>query len=192
MRLAIGATRGRLIRQYLTESVLLAAGGSVIGLGLACLGVWALARAALLEPDFRFRLSLFVLVSCAGLTLLTIILSGLAPAFRATRLTLAESMKEGGLATQTISRSRLSKLLVSNQIALSLTLLVLASLLAERCGIFNALTSVFSARISLSSTSTPPAWDTKGSGCARFTSNCWNGRARLQVSARPRCRAWPR
>jgi predicted permease len=128
VRLALGATRGRLIRQFLTESVLLAAGGSVVGLGFAHFGVWALARAAVLDPDFRFRLSLFVLESCAGLTLLTIILFGLVPALRATRMTLAESIKEGGLATQTISRSRLSKLLVANQIALSLTLLVLASL----------------------------------------------------------------
>ena len=128
VRLAIGAKRGRLIRQFLTESALLAAGGSVLGLGLAFLGVWALAKAAILDPDFRFRLSLFVLLSCVGLTLLTIVLFGLVPAFRATRMALAESMKEGGIATQTISRSRLSKLLVANQIALSLTLLILASL----------------------------------------------------------------
>ena len=100
----------------------------MVGLGFAYFGVWALAKAAILDPDFRFRLSLFVLVSCAGVTLLTSILFGLVPALRATRMTLAESMKEGGSATQTISRSRISKVLVANQVALSLTLLVTASL----------------------------------------------------------------
>jgi len=128
VRLALGATRARLIRQFLTESLLLSAAGSVVGLGFAYFGVWALAKLAILDPDFQFRLSLFVLVSCAGLTLLTSILFGLVPALRATRMTLGESMKEGGSATQTISRSRISKALVAVQVALSLTLLVTASL----------------------------------------------------------------
>ena len=128
VRLALGATRGRLIRQFLTESVLLAAAGSAVGLGLAWFGVRALAKLEILDPDFRFRLSLFVLGSCAGVTLLTSILFGLIPALRATRKTLAESMKEGGSATQTVSRSRISKGLVVVQVALSLMLLVTASL----------------------------------------------------------------
>ena len=128
VRLALGATRGRLIRQFLAESLLLAAAGSVVGLGFAYFGIWALAKAAILDPDFRFRLSLFVLVSCAGLILLTSILFGLVPALRGTRITLAESMKEGGSATQTVFRSRISKTLVSVQVALSLMLLFTASL----------------------------------------------------------------
>jgi predicted permease len=128
VRLALGATRGRLIRQFLTESLLLAAAGSAVGLGLGWFGVRALAQLEILDPDFRFRLSLFVLGSCAGVTLLTSILFGLIPALRATRMTLAESMKEGGSATQAISRSRVSKGLVAVQVALSLTLLVTASL----------------------------------------------------------------
>jgi len=128
VRLALGATRGRLIRQFLTESLLLSAAGTVAGLGLAWFGVWVLAVVAILDPDFRFRLSLFVLVSCLGLSVLTSILFGLFPAFRATQMKLAEGTKDGGSATQPISRSRLSKLLVMNQMALSLTLLVVASL----------------------------------------------------------------
>jgi len=131
VRLAVGATRGRLVRQFLTESLLLAAAGSVVGLGLAYSGVWALAKVAILDPDFRFRLSLFVYVFCASLTLLTSILFGLVPALRTTRMTLAESMKESGSATQTVSRSRISKALVAVQVALSLMLLVTAGLFSR-------------------------------------------------------------
>ena len=128
VRLAVGATPGRLIRQFLTESLVLAATGSAVGLGVAAAGVRALANLDILDPDFRFHLSLFVLASCAGLTLLTTVLCGLVPALRATRMTLAESMKEGGSATQAVSRSRISKLLVTNQVALSLILLIAANL----------------------------------------------------------------
>jgi len=128
VRLAVGATPGRLIRQFLTESLLLAGAGSAVGLGVAYAGVRALAKLEILDPDFRFHLSLFVLTSCAGLTLLTSILCGLVPALRATRMTLAESMKECGSVTQAVSRSRISKLLVTNQVALSLILLIAASL----------------------------------------------------------------
>jgi len=128
VRLSLGATRGRLIRQFLTESLLLAAAGSAMGLGVAYFGVRALAQLNVLDPDFRFHLSLFVLASCAGLTLLTTILFGLIPALRATRMKLAESMKEHGMATETLSRSLLSKFLIADQIALSLVLLVAASL----------------------------------------------------------------
>ena len=128
VRLSLGATRGRLIRQFLTESLLLAAAGSAMGLGVAYTGVRALAQLDVLDPDFRFHLSLFVLASCAGLTLLTTILFGLIPALRATRMKLAESMKEHGMATGTLSRSLLSRFLIAGQIALSLALLVAASL----------------------------------------------------------------
>jgi predicted permease len=128
VRLAVGATPGRLIRQFLTESLLLAAAGSAVGLAVASAGVRALASLDILDPDFRFHLSLFVLASCAGVTLLTSMLCGLVPALRATRMKLAENMKEGGSATQAVSRSRISKLLVTNQVALSLILLIAASL----------------------------------------------------------------
>ncbi len=128
VRLSLGATRGRLIRQLLTESLLLAAAGSAMGLGVAYLVVRALAQLNFLDPNFRFHLSLFVLASCAGLTLLTTILFGLIPALRTTRMRLAESMNEHGMANETLSRSFLSKFLIANQIAMSLALLAGASL----------------------------------------------------------------
>lgn len=128
VRLSLGATRGRLIRQFLTESLLLAATGSAMGLGVAYFGVLALAQLNVLDPDLRFHLSPFVLASCAGLTLLTTILFGLIPALRATRMKVAESMKDGGMSTETLSRSLLSKFLIADQIALSLALLIGAGL----------------------------------------------------------------
>ena len=128
VRLSLGATRGRLIRQFLTEGLLLAATGSAMGLGVAYFGVLALAQLNILDPDLRFHLSPFVLASCAGLTLLTTILFGLIPALRATRMKVAESMKDGGMSTETLSRSLLSKFLIADQIALSLALLIGAGL----------------------------------------------------------------
>jgi hypothetical protein len=81
-----------------------------------------------LNPDFRFRPSLVVLASSVVLTMLTGVLFGLAPAFRATRITLAETIKESGSASQGRSRLRIGKALVVGQVALSLALLVGAGL----------------------------------------------------------------
>lgn len=128
VRLALGATRGRLIRQFLTESFLLSAASSVVGLGVAHAGISALARLSFLGPNFRFHLSLFVLASSAGLTLLTTVLFGLVPALRATRMKLASSLNQQGTANETLSRSLLSRCLIAGQITLSLVLLVAASL----------------------------------------------------------------
>jgi predicted permease len=128
VRLAVGATRGRLIRQLLSESFVLAAAGGILGLAFAYFGISALAKTSVLNPDLHFRPSLAVLAFSVGVTALTGILFGLAPAFRATRMTLAESVKEGGPATQGSSRLWLAKALVASQVALSLALLVGASL----------------------------------------------------------------
>ena len=128
VRLSLGATRGRLIRQFLTESLLLAAAGSALGLAVAYAGLRSLAQLNFLDPDFRFHLSLFVLASCAGVTPLTTVLFALIPALRATRMKLAASMNEQGISNETLSRSLLSRFLIASQIALSLVLLVAASL----------------------------------------------------------------
>jgi len=131
VRLALGAGRLRLLRQFLTESVLLSALGGALGLALAWWGSNALVvfmsngEARILPsltPDARI-LGFTVLVS-----LLTGIFFGLAPALRATRVEAGPTLKE----TRAISpSSRLGKVLVVAQAALSLVLLAGAILLAR-------------------------------------------------------------
>jgi len=128
VRLAVGATRGRLVRQLLTESLLLASIGGALGLALAWWGVAALARLDLVNPDLRFHPSPAVAAFSAAATLLTGILFGLAPAFRTTRIGLADAVKDGGSAGRSAARLRLGKTLIAAQVALSLALLVEAGL----------------------------------------------------------------
>jgi predicted permease len=128
VRLALGATRWRLVRQFLGESLVLAAAGGIVALLLAWWGAAALAKSEILRPGFRFHLSPMVLAFSAGITLFTGVLFGLAPAFRATRLSLAESIKDGGGGGRHASRVRGGKALVAVQVALSLALLAGAGL----------------------------------------------------------------
>src|SRR5215475_3010598 len=131
VRLAVGAGRLRLIRQLLTESVLLASFGGALGVVFAFWGKRALAALAdrdtsFLPAEIDLSINLRVLVFTVTVSMLTGILFGLAPALRATGLDLATSIKQGRRATGAVSR--LSKGLVVLQVALSLLLLVGAGL----------------------------------------------------------------
>ncbi|HEV1287585.1 MAG TPA: ABC transporter permease [Bryobacteraceae bacterium] len=128
VRLALGASRGRLIRQLLSESLLLACAGAIAGIVLArVLGGVLVAMISTqydtmfldLSPDYR------VLGFTAGLAVLTCILFGLAPALRATKSSPASAMRANGRGL-TASRERfgLRRILVVTQVALSLVLLV--------------------------------------------------------------------
>jgi predicted permease len=129
VRLALGASRGRLMRQLLTESVLLAAGGGALGLlfalwikdGLPAVSDWG---PKALEPKLDWRVLGFTMV----LSLLTGIIFGVAPAVRATRIDLTPTLKDSGRGSSAASRSLLSRGLVVMQVALSLLLLVGAGL----------------------------------------------------------------
>ncbi len=131
VRLAVGAGRWRLMRQLLTESVMLAGLGGAAGIVVA---LWMQsALAALASRDVRFlpedvqpTLNWRVLAFTVGVALLTGILFGLAPAWRATKLDLNTALKQGTRTTGAVSR--LSKGLVMAQVALSLLLLVGAGL----------------------------------------------------------------
>ena len=127
VRLAMGARRARLIRQLLTESLVLAAVGGAAGFALARWSVAAIAAAHLVNPDLRLQPSLALAVFSAGLTLLTSVLFGLAPALRITRVDLAQTTRESGSSSPG-SRVRLGKVLITGQAALSLALLVGAGL----------------------------------------------------------------
>jgi predicted permease len=128
VRLAIGASRARLISQLMVESILVAAGGAVAGIILSpilskflvsLLGSENNPLFLDLQPDVR------MLAFAAGLASLTCILFGLTPAFRATRIAPADAMKGSGRSLSS-SRERLElrQLLVIAQVALSLVLLV--------------------------------------------------------------------
>ena len=130
MRLALGGTRGRLIRQILTESVLLAIPGAATGALLASWGVTALVALVAAKVPLNVRPDLAVLGFTAGVCALAVILFGLAPAFQAAGVDLVHALKSGG-AWEFGQRVRLglSKGLVAFQIAASLVLLVGAGLL---------------------------------------------------------------
>jgi predicted permease len=141
-RLALGATRGRIIRQLLTESVLVALAGGVLGLLLAW---WALSvlyplllaqvpipavfRASLalnLAPDYRIFGFALLMALMAGMT------AGLAPAWQASRPNLTSAIKgEGSVFGEHLSQSRLRNALIVTQLAFSLVLLVSAGLLVR-------------------------------------------------------------
>jgi putative ABC transport system permease protein len=134
IRLALGANRFRLIRQLLTESVVLAMFGGLLGLLLAGWGIGAL-RAVL--PDIIPRLKSMsvdtnVLVFTLGISLLTGILFGLVPAWKATRHSLAQELRAGAdKLAGSRSGQRTRSLLLAAEIALTLILAIGAGLLVK-------------------------------------------------------------
>jgi len=132
VRLAVGASRLRLIRQLLTESVMLASVGGALGLLLA---YWGCKLLIAINPDripraTEIRINWYVLGFTVALTLLTGVIFGLMPALSASKLDLNESLKEGGRsASGGVSGGRSRQLLVVAEVALSLVLLIGAGLM---------------------------------------------------------------
>jgi len=160
-RLALGATRWRLVRQLLTESVGLSLIGAATGLLIERWGSQALLW-ALSWPDEKISLDLSwdtrLVFFVVGITLLCALLFGLAPAIRATRVSIYSAMNNG--VTVGRRRDRFSNsLVVVLQVALSMALLVSAGLLART---LHALLAV------------DPGYDPKGVLVAHAT---WNGAA---------------
>jgi predicted permease len=129
IRAALGASRWRLLRQSLVESTLLSLAGGVAGLVIAAWGTeaalkslpTALPRAAEVKLDFR------VLLFTLGISLLTGIIAGLAPALKTSQSRSSETLKEGGRGSS--ARGRAQGLLVAVEMALALVLLIGAGLL---------------------------------------------------------------
>ncbi|HEV2860613.1 MAG TPA: ABC transporter permease [Pyrinomonadaceae bacterium] len=134
LRMALGAGRGRIVRQLLTESVLLAMAGGALGLLLAA---WGVSAAASLSPNTLPRSeSLSLDARAFGFTLLLTLVTGvgfgLAPALQTAKADFHAALKEGGLkATGGAGGRRLRGAFVVAEVALSLVLLVGAGLLVK-------------------------------------------------------------
>ncbi len=133
IRGALGATRWRLVRQMLTESLVVALFGAVAGVLLAYWSVDLLARtikAAPFPPPYwwQFTIDAPVLIFTVVITLVATIVSGLVPAFLSARSNAAEIMKEGGRGNSSRLVNVITRVLVVAQIALTAALLIAATL----------------------------------------------------------------
>jgi predicted permease len=131
VRQALGAARSRLIRQLLTESLLLAVLGGVLGVAFGAaasrliVSIVSDGRSSLhLDVGLDMRLLLFTL----GVTVATALLFGTIPAFRATRLNVGDALKDGRNQAGGTTKGRFGKALIVSQVALSLVLLIGAGL----------------------------------------------------------------
>jgi putative ABC transport system permease protein len=135
LRTALGASRGQIVAQLVTESVLLSLCGAALGLAVAAWGL-DLIRAGMPPEVERWivgwsqigldgRAMFFTFVAAVG----SGVLAGLAPAWQSSRPNLAAALKEGGRTSQGRSRHRVRNLLVAAEVALAVVLLIGASLM---------------------------------------------------------------
>jgi putative ABC transport system permease protein len=133
IRAAMGASRGRVLRQMLTESVLLSAIGGIAGL---LLSIWLTDLLMSIVPEGAPRLDQVgidyrVLTFALGVSALTGILFGIVPALQASKLDVTSALKEGGRGAEGHRRTSARSLLLIGEVALSLVLLVGAGLLIK-------------------------------------------------------------
>ncbi len=132
IRLAVGAARGRLVRQLLTESLILGVLGAAVGVLLASWLTRLLTTFQLPIPialSLDLRLDARVMGFTAGIALLTGVLAGLAPALRATRANLVLDLKSDNAGSRAGRRWTMRDVLVVGQMAVTIVLLVTAGLL---------------------------------------------------------------
>jgi len=133
IRAALGANRARVVRQFMTESLLLSFIGGALGLTLA---VWVVRALVFLMPKDtprleEIKLDYRVVLFTLGTSLLTGIVFGLAPSFQAARTNLNDVLKEAGRGGDASRRLKLRNLLVVSEFALSLVLLIGAGLMVK-------------------------------------------------------------
>ena len=131
VRLALGASRARLVRQLLTESVLLALLGGAVGFLLAIWGrklIWAFSPPFIGQNLVDLSLDMRVLGFTLAVSVLTGVVFGMMPALKVSRPNLVEALKEGGRSSSGIRRHRLRSILVVGEIALALVVLIVAGL----------------------------------------------------------------
>ena len=133
VRAALGASRWRIIRQTLTESVVISVLGAGLGLLLAVWGVKLLLALIPVKLPFwmNFNLDLRVLAFTSGVSLLTALIFGTMPAVFGTRIDLNHTLKEGGRSANASARHRTRGLLVIAEVALALMVLVGAGLMIQ-------------------------------------------------------------
>ena len=140
LRLSLGAGRVRLVRQALTESVLLAVMSGVFGIALASVGAGTLVRIMLAGREFsrlqqrieiQVQPDLHVLLFTGAVAVLTAVLFGAAPAWLTSRTAPPSSLRAHGAAGETRSRRLFGKSLVVGQVALSIVLLSAAGLFVQ-------------------------------------------------------------
>ena len=134
LRAALGAARIRLLRQLVTESLLLAVVGGVVGVALSVFGIRWLG--SIIPPDApgvdRLGLDARILVYAFGVILLAGVLAGIAPAIQVTRGSLTEPLKDGGRSSSMgLKHGKLRASLVVTEMALALVLLISAGLLIK-------------------------------------------------------------
>jgi len=135
VRSALGAGRVRLVRQFLSENILMGLAGAGVGLLLAWWGIHILHAALSYNEWVRsldFGIDTRVLVFTIGLSLLTVLLSSLVPAIQVSRSDLQSTLKEGGRAGGVgVARDRVRRVFVIAEVALALVLLTGAGLMIK-------------------------------------------------------------
>jgi len=162
VRAALGAGRGRLVRQLLTESVLLALAGCAVGLALAFWGLGLLRDSlpellVVTQPNvLELGIDRLTLAFTIGVTLTSALLFGAAPALRAGRANTSETLKSGGHGTAGAPHQRLRAALMIAEVALSIVLLVSAGLLVRTFAALHRINTGFDAERVLTMTITLP------------------------------------
>ncbi|HEX5965404.1 MAG TPA: ABC transporter permease [Pyrinomonadaceae bacterium] len=133
LRTALGASRSRIVRQLITESLLLAIVGGALGALLAAWGLDLLVTLSgnLIPSTANVTIDATVLVFTFATSLITGLLFGVFPAFRTVNLNLSDTLKEGGRSSEAAFRNRTRSLLVVFESALAVVLLIGAGLLVR-------------------------------------------------------------
>jgi predicted permease len=147
IRSAIGAGRGRILRQLLTESFVLALLATVAGILLAWLAIHLLIGAAPANiPRLAdTRVNGVVLAFALGLSIVSTLVFGLVPALRIVRGDLQQTLREGGKTSLASARDRVRTVLIAGEVAIALTLLVGAGLLIRTAMYLNTVDPGFKA-----------------------------------------------
>lgn len=134
IRTALGASRTAVVRQFLTEALLLSLGGAVLGTVLAGVGIALFNRAIVdSEPPFFIDIALHppVLLFVIGVSVVATLLSGLIPAYQSSRSDINEVLKDESRGSSSLHIGKMSKALVVFEIALSCGLLVASGLMIK-------------------------------------------------------------